>query len=78
VYQSCSCTAASWRNIDQRVHEQTVLSGALCCAANIICEYLGGAVTCDAHHMTDPRADGLGVATCIEKALQDSGARFAD
>ena len=28
----------------------------------IIAEYLGGAVTCDAHHMTDPRADGLGVS----------------
>ena len=35
--------------------------------APIIAEYLGGAVTCDAHHMTDPRADGLGVSTCIEK-----------
>jgi 3-oxoacyl-[acyl-carrier-protein] synthase II len=42
--------------------------------ANIICEYLGGAVTCDAHHMTDPRADGLGVGMCIEKALADSRA----
>jgi len=40
--------------------------------AKIICEYLGGAVTCDAHHMTDPRADGLGVSTCIELALKDS------
>lgn len=28
--------------------------------ATIICEYMGGAITCDAHHMTDPRADGLG------------------
>ncbi|KVH95314.1 Beta-ketoacyl synthase, active site-containing protein [Cynara cardunculus var. scolymus] len=28
--------------------------------ANIIAEYLGGAITCDAHHMTDPRKDGLG------------------
>ncbi len=35
-------------------------------------EYLGGAVTCDAHHMTDPRADGLGVSTCIELALKDA------
>jgi 3-oxoacyl-(acyl-carrier-protein) synthase len=53
-------------------------SGTACLqkrGARIICEYLGGAVTCDAHHMTDPRADGLGVATCIEKALADSGAR---
>ncbi|KAH7307142.1 hypothetical protein KP509_22G047800 [Ceratopteris richardii] len=41
--------------------------------APIIAEYLGGAVTCDAYHMTDPRADGLGVSSCIEKALVDSG-----
>uniref|UniRef100_G9B652 3-oxoacyl-[acyl-carrier-protein] synthase n=2 Tax=Haematococcus lacustris TaxID=44745 RepID=G9B652_HAELA len=40
--------------------------------AKIIAEYMGGAVTCDAHHMTDPRADGLGVSTCIELALKDS------
>eukprot|EP00957_Ditylum_brightwellii_P197751 15065487-Ditylum_brightwellii.AAC.1 len=41
--------------------------------ANIIAEYLGGAITCDAHHMTDPRADGLGVSTCISDALHDAG-----
>lgn len=29
-------------------------------------------MTCDAYHMTDPRADGLGVSTCIELALKDS------
>lgn len=40
--------------------------------ANILCEYLGGAITCDAYHMTDPRADGLGVSTCIELALKDA------
>ncbi|KAL0393697.1 UNVERIFIED_CONTAM: 3-oxoacyl-[acyl-carrier-protein] synthase I, chloroplastic [Sesamum latifolium] len=41
--------------------------------ANIIAEYLGGGVTCDAHHMTDPRKDGLGVSSCIIKSLQDAG-----
>jgi 3-oxoacyl-[acyl-carrier-protein] synthase II len=41
--------------------------------ANIICEYLGGALTCDAHHMTDPRPDGRGVGMCIENALKDAG-----
>eukprot|EP00271_Cylindrocystis_brebissonii_P010627 TRINITY_DN26889_c0_g1_i1.p1 TRINITY_DN26889_c0_g1~~TRINITY_DN26889_c0_g1_i1.p1 ORF type:complete len:486 (+),score=85.42 TRINITY_DN26889_c0_g1_i1:228-1685(+) len=41
--------------------------------ATIIAEYLGGAVTCDAHHMTDPRADGLGVSSCITKSLEDAG-----
>jgi 3-oxoacyl-(acyl-carrier-protein) synthase len=40
--------------------------------APIIAEYLGGAVTCDAYHMTDPRADGLGVSTCIELALKNA------
>nr|GMD11603.1 3-oxoacyl-[acyl-carrier-protein] synthase I, chloroplastic [Ipomoea batatas] len=41
--------------------------------APIIAEYLGGAVTCDAYHMTDPRADGLGVSSCIHSALEDAG-----
>ena len=40
--------------------------------ANILCEYLGGALTCDAYHMTDPRADGLGVSTCIELAIANA------
>ncbi|CAN1254489.1 3-oxoacyl-[acyl-carrier-protein] synthase I, chloroplastic [Linum perenne] len=40
--------------------------------ANIVAEYLGGAVTCDAHHMTDPRKDGLGVSSCIIKSLEDA------
>ncbi|CAH9141369.1 unnamed protein product [Cuscuta epithymum] len=41
--------------------------------ANIIAEYLGGAITCDAHHMTEPRSDGLGVSSCITKSLTDAG-----
>lgn len=41
--------------------------------ANIIAEYMGGAVTCDAHHMTDPRSDGLGVSSCIIQSLEDAG-----
>ena len=40
--------------------------------ANILCEYLGGALTCDAYHMTDPRADGLGVSTCVELAIANA------
>ncbi len=40
--------------------------------ATPIAEYLGGALTCDAHHMTDPRSDGLGVATCINLAIKDA------
>lgn len=41
--------------------------------ASIIVEYLGGALTCDAHHMTDPRPDGMGIYSCILKSLEDSG-----
>lgn len=40
--------------------------------ANIVAEYLGGGVTCDAHHMTDPRSDGLGVSSCITNSLEDA------
>jgi 3-oxoacyl-[acyl-carrier-protein] synthase II len=49
------------------------LDHALARNAPIFAEYFGGAVTCDAHHMTEPREDGFGVALCIEKALQDAG-----
>jgi len=41
--------------------------------ARILCEYLGGGRTCDAHHMTEPRGDGLGVSSCIRNALTNSG-----
>ena len=41
--------------------------------APIIAEYLGGAVNCDAYHMTDPRSDGPGVSSCIKKSLEDAG-----
>jgi 3-oxoacyl-[acyl-carrier-protein] synthase II len=49
------------------------LEHALNRGAPILAEYLGGAVTCDAYHMTDPRSDGLGVSSCIEKSLADAG-----
>lgn len=49
------------------------LDHALARGAPIYAEYLGGATTCDAHHMTDPRADGLGVALCMERALKQAG-----
>lgn len=41
--------------------------------APIIAEYLGGAINCDAYHMTDPRSDGLGVSSCIQSSLLDAG-----
>ncbi len=41
--------------------------------APIIAEYLGGGLSCDAYHMTEPRSDGEGVALCVTKALRDAG-----
>lgn len=41
--------------------------------AKIYAEYLGGNVSCDAYHITEPREDGAGVALCVEKALGDAG-----
>ncbi|KAG2317548.1 hypothetical protein Bca4012_068446 [Brassica carinata] len=41
--------------------------------APIVAEYLGGAVNCDAHYMTDPRADGVGVSSRIDSCLEDAG-----
>ncbi len=49
------------------------LEHALMRGATIYAEYLGGAVSCDAYHMTDPKEDGSGVALCIQKALEDAG-----
>lgn len=40
--------------------------------AHIYAEYLGGAMSCDAYHMTEPRRDGGGVALCIRNALRDA------
>eukprot|EP00928_Gymnodinium_smaydae_P052586 TRINITY_DN3658_c0_g2_i1.p1 TRINITY_DN3658_c0_g2~~TRINITY_DN3658_c0_g2_i1.p1 ORF type:complete len:631 (-),score=133.01 TRINITY_DN3658_c0_g2_i1:31-1923(-) len=41
--------------------------------AEIYAEYLGGAFTCDAHHMTEPHPEGAGVARCIRMALDAAG-----
>lgn len=48
------------------------LEHALARGAPIYAEYLGGALTCDAYHITNPREDGLGVALCIENALKNA------
>ncbi|MDB6081190.1 MAG: 3-oxoacyl-[acyl-carrier-protein] synthase chloroplastic [Chlamydiia bacterium] len=49
------------------------LEHALNRGAPILAEYLGGGVSCDAYHMTEPRADGEGVAICVRNALQSAG-----
>lgn len=54
------------------------LEHALARGAPILAEYLGGGLSCDAHHMTEPRADGAGVALCIRHALKDAGIQPED
>ena len=54
------------------------LEHALARGAPIYAEYLGGGISCDAHHITDPREDGLGVALCIENAIKDAGINKED
>ncbi len=49
------------------------LEHALARGAPIYAEYLGGAINCDAYHMTSPREDGEGVALCMEEALAEAG-----
>lgn len=41
--------------------------------ATILAEFVGGAFTCDAHHMTEPEPNGRGVIMCIERALERAG-----
>lgn len=41
--------------------------------APILAEFLGGAMTCDAHHMTEPDPRGSGVERCIRTALENAG-----
>lgn len=54
------------------------LEHALARGAPILAEYLGGGMSCDAHHMTEPRADGEGVAQCVRHALNDAGVTEKD
>lgn len=51
------------------------LEHALKRGAPIIAEYLGGGVSCDAHHITEPRPDGEGIALCLRHALEDAGVK---
>ena len=41
--------------------------------APIMAEYLGGAINCDAYHITDPRPDGVGLSLCIQRSLMNAG-----
>mmetsp|Transcript_7059 Transcript_7059/g.15197 ORF Transcript_7059/g.15197 Transcript_7059/m.15197 type:complete len:492 (+) Transcript_7059:50-1525(+) len=46
--------------------------------ATIYAEYLGGAYTCDAHHMTEPHPKGEGVSRCIRTALTNAGVEASE
>ncbi len=54
------------------------LDHAMARGVPILAEYLGGGLSCDAYHMTDPRGDGEGVALCIRNALEDAGVQSSD
>lgn len=46
--------------------------------ATIYCELGGYAATCDAHHITTPHPEGLGLATCLSRAIADAGVETSD
>merc|ERR1719310_1781190 len=46
--------------------------------AKIYCELGGYAATCDAHHITTPHPEGLGLATCLASALADADVKPED
>ena len=54
------------------------LDHALARGAKIYAEYLGGGVSCDAHHITAPREDGEGIVMCVNMALKDAGVKAED
>ena len=46
--------------------------------ANILCEIVGGGMSCDAYHMTAPHPEGIGVISCIKSALKDAKLNAGD
>ncbi|MFV0340240.1 MAG: beta-ketoacyl-ACP synthase II [Parachlamydiaceae bacterium] len=54
------------------------LGHALKRGAKILAEYKGGGLSCDAHHITEPKPDGSGVALCLQNALHDANLAPSD
>lgn len=48
------------------------LEHALARGANILCEVIGHAATCDAYHITSPDPEGRGLQACMRNALKDA------
>ncbi|GLJ10542.1 hypothetical protein SUGI_0130100 [Cryptomeria japonica] len=46
--------------------------------AKIYAEFLGGSLSSDAYHLTEPHPEGTGILLCIEKALKQSGVARED
>lgn len=46
--------------------------------ARILARYMGGGLSCDAHHMTEPHPDGAGVVLCLQHALRNAGLQPGD
>ena len=46
---------------------------AIARGAKIYCEVMGGGMTSDAHHMTAPHPEGIGVVRVMENCLKDAG-----
>jgi 3-oxoacyl-[acyl-carrier-protein] synthase II len=54
------------------------LDHALARGAKIYCEVVGGAASADAHHITAPHPEGIGVIRVMELALEEAGLTPAD
>jgi len=54
------------------------LEHALSRGANILCEVVGHAATCDAYHITSPDPSGRGLQACMRNALKDAGLGIED
>ncbi|KAF9610299.1 hypothetical protein IFM89_021969 [Coptis chinensis] len=46
--------------------------------ANIYAEFLGGSISCDSYHVTQPHPEGAGITLCMENALAQSGVARED
>lgn len=46
--------------------------------ATILAEVAGGAMNCDAHHMTAPDPEGIGASTVMRLAVEDAGLQISD